>query len=418
MKLSGWGRYPVLDCRLEHLRGREGLPDLIERSPTLIARGNGRSYGDAALNPDLTLSMLAMDRIQAFDKKTGLLTCEAGVLLADILDMFVPRGWFPPVVPDTKFVTVGGMIAADVHDKNHHLDGSFGAHLESFLLMTADGEIRTCNRPKNVALFRATLGGMGLTGVILSASFDSSQSKRPSSWKRRWRRRTSTRRWHCSRRPGTAVQRGVDRLSGAGFKAGTVVVDARQIPGAQRITAAARTRPAPPDNRTSIDRSHQCADGVAQSRLDEGLQRMVLPPRRQIVSHTSHRLRSVLLSPRPIIEVEPYVRTARTRTVSMRTAEGREFDRHPGVARPDILGSVRVVSYRPQAIRPNRRRITIVSDGKLYADARLPDAERRAHTTRCARRDHPPARRTRLSCQGRMLYVGAGAAGLSPLCRL
>ena len=170
MKLSGWGRYPVLDCRLEHLCGREGLPDLIERSPTLIARGNGRSYGDAALNPDLTLSMLAVDRIQAFDEKTGLLTCEAGVLFADILDMFVPRGWFPPVVPGTKFVTVGGMIAADVHGKNHR-DGSFGAHVESLLLVTADGETRTCSRAENADLFRTTLGGMGLTGVILSASF-------------------------------------------------------------------------------------------------------------------------------------------------------------------------------------------------------------------------------------------------------
>ena len=171
MKLSGWGRYPVLDCRLEHLRGREGLPDLLERSPTLIARGNGRSYGDAALNPDLTLSMLKMDRMQSFDEETGLLTCEAGVLLADILDVFVPRGWFPPVVPGTKFVTVGGMIAADVHGKNHHRDGSFGAHVESLLLMTADGETRTCSRAENADLFCATLGGMGLTGVILSASF-------------------------------------------------------------------------------------------------------------------------------------------------------------------------------------------------------------------------------------------------------
>ena len=171
MKLSGWGRYPMLDCRLEHLRGREGLPDLIERSPTLIARGNGRSYGDAALNPDLTLSMLKMDRMQSFDEETSLLTCEAGVLLADILDVFVPRGWFPPVVPGTKFVTVGGMIAADVHGKNHHRDGSFGAHVESLLLMTADGETRTCSRAENADLFRATLGGMGLTGVILSASF-------------------------------------------------------------------------------------------------------------------------------------------------------------------------------------------------------------------------------------------------------
>ncbi len=171
MKLSGWGRHPVLDCRLEHLRGCEGLPDLLERSPTLIARGNGRSYGDAALNPDLTLSMLKMDRMQSFDEETGLLTCEAGVLLADILDVFVSRGWFPPVVPGTKFVTIGGMIAADVHGKNHHRDGSFGAHVKSLLLMTADGETQTCSRTKNADLFRATLGGMGLTGVILSASF-------------------------------------------------------------------------------------------------------------------------------------------------------------------------------------------------------------------------------------------------------
>ena len=171
MKLSGWGRYPVLDCRVERLREGEALPALLRRGDTLIARGNGRSYGDAALNPDLTLSMLGMDRMQAFDAKTGLLTCEAGVLLADILDTFVPRGWFPPVVPGTRFVTVGGMIAADVHGKNHHRDGSFGAHVESLVLATADGEVRTCSRTEHAGLFRATVGGMGLTGVILSASF-------------------------------------------------------------------------------------------------------------------------------------------------------------------------------------------------------------------------------------------------------
>ena len=171
MRLSGWGRYPVLDCRLERLRGGEGLSGLLNRSNTLIARGNGRSYGDAALNPDLTLSMLARDRMQAFDAENGLLTCEAGVLLADVLDTFVPRGWFPPVVPGTKFVTVGGMIAADVHGKNHHQDGSFGAHVESLTLVTADGEVRECSRSEHADLFRATVGGMGLTGVILSASF-------------------------------------------------------------------------------------------------------------------------------------------------------------------------------------------------------------------------------------------------------
>ncbi len=171
MKLAGWGRYPVLDCRLEPLRRVEDLPGLLHRGQTLIARGNGRAYGDAALNPELTLSMLAMDRMQAFDAETGMLTCEAGVLLADILDTFTPRSWFPPVVPGTKFVTVGGMIAADVHGKNHHCDGSFGAHVEALTLATADGEIRECSRTEHADLFRATLGGMGLTGVILSARF-------------------------------------------------------------------------------------------------------------------------------------------------------------------------------------------------------------------------------------------------------
>ena len=171
MKLSGWGRHPVLDCRVEHLRRPEQLPGLLDSGTTLIARGNGRSYGDAALNPALTLSMLGMNRLQAFDSRTGSLACEAGVMLADILETFVPRGWFPPVVPGTKFVTVGGMIAADVHGKNHHLEGSFGAHVESLTLATADGKLRVCNRSENTDLFRATIGGMGLTGVILSASF-------------------------------------------------------------------------------------------------------------------------------------------------------------------------------------------------------------------------------------------------------
>ena len=171
MKLSGWGRYPVIDCRTARLRRREDLCDLLGRGRTLIARGNGRSYGDAAVNPDLTVSMLTMDRIWAFDDETGLLTCEAGVLLADILRTFAPRGWFPPVVPGTRFVTVGGLIAADVHGKNHHHDGTFGAHVESLTLALANGELRQCSATDNAGLFRATIGGMGLTGVILSASF-------------------------------------------------------------------------------------------------------------------------------------------------------------------------------------------------------------------------------------------------------
>ncbi|MDE0421592.1 MAG: FAD-binding oxidoreductase [Gammaproteobacteria bacterium] len=168
--LSGWGRYPVCGCQLATLRREEQLAEWAASS-TMIARGNGRSYGDAALNPELTLSMLAMNRLLAFDANQGVVSCEAGVLLADLLKLYVPQGWFPPVVPGTAEVTVGGMIAADVHGKNHHRDGSFGRHVESLRLATGNGGVLTCTREENADLFRATIGGMGLTGVILSASF-------------------------------------------------------------------------------------------------------------------------------------------------------------------------------------------------------------------------------------------------------
>lgn len=168
--LSGWGRYPICECRLATLRREEQLAEWAATS-TMLARGNGRSYGDAALNPELTLSMLAMNRLLAFDATRGVVSCESGVLLADLLQLYVPQGWFPPVVPGTAEVTVGGMIAADVHGKNHHRDGSFGGHVESFRLATGNGDIVACSRDENADLFRATLGGMGLTGVVLSASF-------------------------------------------------------------------------------------------------------------------------------------------------------------------------------------------------------------------------------------------------------
>ena len=135
MKLAGWGRHPVLDCRVETLRRFEQLPGLLQCGESLIPRGNGRSYGDAALNPGLTLSMRAMNRMKAFDERTGLLTCEAGALLADILRTFVPRGWFPPVAPGTQFVTLGGMIAADVHGKNHPLRASASAAAPEFPIL-------------------------------------------------------------------------------------------------------------------------------------------------------------------------------------------------------------------------------------------------------------------------------------------
>jgi FAD/FMN-containing dehydrogenase len=171
MMLSGWGRYPVLPCTARKARGEADVIKLMASTTSLIARGAGRAYGDAALNSQMTLLMEGSDRILFFDNETGRLTCEAGVLLADILNVFVPQGWFPPVTPGTQYVTVGGMIASDVHGKNHHGAGSFGEYVESLELAVSDGRTLRCASDENVDLFNATIGGMGLTGVILRATF-------------------------------------------------------------------------------------------------------------------------------------------------------------------------------------------------------------------------------------------------------
>ncbi|MBW4092687.1 MAG: FAD-binding oxidoreductase [Proteobacteria bacterium] len=169
--LSGWGRFPRLDCRVLAPDGPDAARAAIAREASLIAFGNGRAYGDAALNPAATLLMRANAGVEAFDPVTGRLTCRAGTMLADLITAFVPQGWFPPVTPGTRFVTVGGMIAADVHGKNHHGAGSFGAHVDWLDLAVADGRVLRCAPGENAELFAATCGGMGLTGVILRACF-------------------------------------------------------------------------------------------------------------------------------------------------------------------------------------------------------------------------------------------------------
>ena len=171
MILGGWGRYPRADCAISKLRSTADARDIILSGRSLIARGNGRSYGDAALNRVRVLSTLLCNRILDFDPASGRITCEAGLLLSDLLEFAVPRGFFPPVTPGTKFVTIGGMIASDVHGKNHHGSGTFCRHVESVVLMTADGNIRRCSRTENSTLFNGLCGGMGLTGLILEASF-------------------------------------------------------------------------------------------------------------------------------------------------------------------------------------------------------------------------------------------------------
>jgi FAD/FMN-containing dehydrogenase len=171
MILSGWGRHPRIDCQLARPRDREGvLAALHAHAGTAIARGNGRAYGDSALNSASTISMRGLNRMLAFDAATGQLVAEAGVMLSEIIDAFLPRGWFPAVTPGTKFVTLGGAIAADVHGKNHHKHGSFAQCVDWIEVMVPDGTVLRASPGENVDLFGWTLGGMGLTGIILRAA--------------------------------------------------------------------------------------------------------------------------------------------------------------------------------------------------------------------------------------------------------
>ena len=169
-RFSGWNRYPVVDQPLYAARDRRDVLSFSTAGTGRVARGNGRSYGDAAIGASETLSMLKLDRMKSFDATSGLLTAEAGVLLADIIATFLPRGFFPRVVPGTRFITLGGAIASDVHGKNHHHDGAFGNHVQDLLIVTPCGELVRASRSENAELFRATIGGQGLTGTIIEAT--------------------------------------------------------------------------------------------------------------------------------------------------------------------------------------------------------------------------------------------------------
>lgn len=168
-EIHGWGRWPRRICAMERPRDPEAAAALAAAPGVRIARGMGRSYGAPAMQPRGTVEMTGLNRMLAFDPATGDLTAEAGVTLSEIIAAFLPRGWFPAVTPGTRFVTLGGAIAADVHGKNHHAVGSFGHVTRWFDLALATGEVVRCSREENVDLFNATLGGMGLTGFVLRA---------------------------------------------------------------------------------------------------------------------------------------------------------------------------------------------------------------------------------------------------------
>ncbi|MFH8795524.1 FAD-binding protein [Streptomyces sp. NPDC017941] len=171
VSVSGWGRTAPSTARLVRPRSPEeavaALHGCAERGG--IARGLGRAYGDAAQNAGgAVLDMTGLDRVHAIDVDAGTVVCDAGVSLHRLMEVLLPLGWFVPVTPGTRYVTVGGAVGADIHGKNHHVAGSFARHVLSLDLLTADGTVRTVE--PGTPLFDATAGGMGLTGVILAAT--------------------------------------------------------------------------------------------------------------------------------------------------------------------------------------------------------------------------------------------------------
>ncbi len=169
-KVHNWGNFPTIEAEFSQPSDYELLKNSIIASDSFIPRGMGRCYGDSALN-SLIISSLRLNRFIAFDAQTGIITCESGVSFDDILRLVVPQGFFLPVTPGTKFITVGGAIASDIHGKNHHVAGTFSDHLVSFKVMDQYGNISLCSHHENSELFWLTCGGMGLTGFILEATF-------------------------------------------------------------------------------------------------------------------------------------------------------------------------------------------------------------------------------------------------------
>ena len=169
--IANWGNYPVLETDEKSFTFSDQLNETLSNAEGIIARGNGRCYGDAALAKN-TISTLKYDKILSFNTAEGIFECQSGLTLDKVLEVIVPQGWFLPVTPGTKFITVGGAVASDVHGKNHHVDGSFSNHVLEMDVLLSSGQTFTCSAKEHADLFWATCGGMGLTGIITRVKFD------------------------------------------------------------------------------------------------------------------------------------------------------------------------------------------------------------------------------------------------------
>ena len=171
MTLTAWGRLRTHEASISEPASLGDLVAQVSSGQRFLGLGLARSYGDVGTNGDgLSISSGNLNKMVSFDSESGLLTCEAGVTLRDIQQTFCNRGFMLPVTPGTSFVTVGGAIANDVHGKNHHFAGTFGEHVVELQLVRSDGSITTCSPSQNEGLFRATIGGLGLTGFIARAT--------------------------------------------------------------------------------------------------------------------------------------------------------------------------------------------------------------------------------------------------------
>lgn len=169
-KVTNWGNFPVMEKEIKSEDSVDRIKDFVRNNNEVIARGNGRCYGDASLSEHI-FSTKRLNKFISFDRLNGIIECESGVLLSQILEIILPQGYFLYVTPGTKFISVGGAIASDVHGKNHHAEGCFSEYVEAFSLLNENSEVITCSRTENTDKFWATIGGMGLTGIILSARF-------------------------------------------------------------------------------------------------------------------------------------------------------------------------------------------------------------------------------------------------------
>ena len=166
MQLKSWGQHPKVKHKIYTFYKEQQLTTLLKENKEFITFGNGRSYGDSALNKHI-IHTNNFKHFISFNEKKGILHCQSGVLISDIIKTFVSKGWFLKITPGTKLITIGGAIASDVHGKNHHKDGSFRNFVEWIDLINSKGEIKRCSKNENSDLFEWTIGGMGLTGIII-----------------------------------------------------------------------------------------------------------------------------------------------------------------------------------------------------------------------------------------------------------